>query len=88
VRIDFDSNLHVRDQDFCAAVIHSRARLDYPGVAAALAGKVQGKQKKYEPLVPALRALDLLARKLRVRRQQGGALDLDLPQVVVELGPR
>jgi ribonuclease R len=85
VRIDFDSNLRVRDQDFCAAVIHSRARLDYPGVAAALAGKVQGKQKKYEPLVPALRALDALARKLRARRQQGGALDLDLPQVVVEL---
>ena len=85
VRIDFDSNLGVRDQDFCAAVIHSRARLDYPGVAAALAGKVQGKQKKYEPLVPALRALDALARKLRARRQQGGALDLDLPQVVVEL---
>jgi len=85
VRIDFDSNLRVRDQDFCAAVIHSRARLDYPGVAAALAGKVQGKQKKYEPLVPALRALDALARKLRTRRQQGGALDLDLPQVVVEL---
>jgi ribonuclease R len=86
VRIDFDSNLGMRDQDFCAAVIHSRARLDYPGVAAALAGKLQGKKKKeYEPLLPALRALDALARKLRARRQQGGALDLDLPQVVVEL---
>ena len=85
VRIDFDSSLAVRDQDFCAAVIHSRARLDYPGVAAALAGKVQGKHKKYEPLLPALRGLDALARKLRARRQQRGALDLDLPQVVVEL---
>jgi ribonuclease R len=85
VRIDLDSNLAVREQDFCAAVIHSRARLDYPGVAAALAGKAQGKHKKYEPLLPALRALDALARKLRVRRQQRGALDLDLPQVVVEL---
>ena len=85
VRIDFDGNLAVREQDFCAAVIHSRARLDYPGVAAALAGKLQGKQKKYEPLLPALRGLDALARKLRARRQQRGALDLDLPQVVVEL---
>ena len=85
VRIDFDSNLAVRDQDFCAAVIHSCARLDYPGVAAALAGKIQGKHKKYEPLLPALRGLDALARKLRARRQQHGALDLDLPQVVVEL---
>jgi ribonuclease R len=85
VRIDFDSNLAVRDKDFCAAVIHSRARLDYPGVAAALAGKAQGKHKKYEPLLPALRGLDALARRLRARRQQLGALDLDLPQVVVEL---
>jgi ribonuclease R len=84
VRIDFDSNLAVRDKDFCAAVIHSRARLDYPGVAAALAGK-KGKHKKYEPLLPALRGLDALARRLRARRQQLGALDLDLPQVVVEL---
>jgi ribonuclease R len=85
VRIDLDGNLGVRNTDFCAAVIHSRARLDYPGVAAALAGKVQGKHKKYEPLLPALRGLDALARKLRARRQQRGALDLDLPQVVVEL---
>jgi len=85
VRIDFDSNLGVRDKDFCAAVIHSRARLDYPGVAAALAGKAQGKHKKYEPFLPVLRGLDALARRLRVRRQQRGALDLDLPQVVVEL---
>ena len=85
VRIDFDGNLAVRDRDFCAAVIHSRARLDYPGVAAALAGKAQGKHKKYEPFLPALRGLDALARRLRARRQQLGALDLDLPQVVVEL---
>jgi ribonuclease R len=85
VRIDYDKNLAVRDRDFCAAVIHSQARLDYPGVAAALAGKLQGKYKKYEAFLPALRALDALARKLREQRQQRGALDLDLPQVVVEL---
>ena len=39
-------------RDFCAAVIHSRARLDYPGVAAALAGDTRGKRKKYEPFLP------------------------------------
>jgi ribonuclease R len=85
VRIDYDQNLQVRETDFCAAVIHSRARLDYAGVAAALGGKVTGKYKKYEPHVPTLRTLDALARRLRERRQQKGALDLDLPQVVVEL---
>jgi ribonuclease R len=85
VRIDYDQNLGVRETDFCAAVIHSRARLDYPGVAAALAGKATGKYKKYEPHLSTLKALDALARRLRERRQQKGALDLDLPQVVVEL---
>jgi ribonuclease R len=85
VRIDFDRGLAIKDTDFCAAVIHSRARLDYPGVAAALGGDTRGKRKLYEPLLPSLRAMDSLARKLRQRRQERGALDLDLPQAVIEL---
>ncbi len=85
VRIDYDRQHRIVDTDFCAAVIHSRGRFDYPGVAAALAGDVQGKRKKYEAFLPTLRAMDALARKLRARRQQRGALDLDLPQAVVEL---
>ena len=85
VRIDYDRNLTITETDFCAAVIHSHGRLDYPGVAAALAGDVRGKRKHYEPFLPTLRTMDALARKLRVRRQERGALDLDLPQVVVEL---
>jgi ribonuclease R len=85
VRIDYDRGLAITEVDFCAAVIHSHGRLDYPGVAAALAGDVRGKRKHYEPFLPSLRTMDALARKLRVRRQERGALDLDLPQVVVEL---
>jgi ribonuclease R len=85
VRIDYDRSFHVTETDFCAAVIHSHARLDYPGVAAALAGDVRGKRKVYQPFLPALQAMDALARKLRLRRQERGALDLDLPQAVVEL---
>jgi len=85
VRIDYDRDLSITEMDFCAAVIHSHGRLDYPGVAAALAGDVRGKRKHYEPFLPTLRSMDALARRLRVRRQERGALDLDLPQVVVEL---
>ena len=68
-----------------AAVIHSKARLDYPGVAAALGGDTRGKRKKYEPFLPALRAMDSLARQLRVARLARGALDFDLPEPFVEL---
>ena len=83
--IDLDKNVQVVARDFCAAVIHSRARLDYPGVAAALAGDTRGKRKKYEPHLPELRAMDSLARKMRVLRVQRGSLDFDLPEAFVEL---
>ena len=38
-RIDLDRDANIVGTDFSAAVIHSRARLDYPGVAAALGGR-------------------------------------------------
>jgi ribonuclease R len=85
VRMDLDRNARMVDRDFCAAVIHSRGRLDYPGVAAALEGDTRGKRKKYEPFLPALRHMDSLARQMRAQRQARGALDLDLPEPKVEL---
>ncbi len=85
VQIDLDRQANVIGRDFSAAVIHSRARLDYPGVAAALAGDVRGKRRKYEPFLPALRAMDSLARQMRAARRARGALDFDLPEPFVEL---
>jgi ribonuclease R len=85
VRIDFDRDGIVRDTDFAAAVIHSRARLDYPGVGAALAGETRGKRKRYEPFVDILEKMNALAVKLRARRFTRGALNLDLPEAKVEL---
>jgi len=84
-RIDLDRDARVVDRDFSAAVIHSRARLDYPGVAAALAGDTKGKRRKYEPFLPALRAMDSLARRLKALRAQRGSLDFDIPEPYVEL---
>jgi ribonuclease R len=85
VRIDLDKHAQIVDRDFMAAVIHSKARLDYPGVAAALGGDTRGKRKKYEAFLPALRAMDSLARQLRAQRLERGALDFDLPEPFVEL---
>ena len=85
VRIDYDRAAALTGTDFCAAVIRSRGRLDYPGVAAALGGDTRGKRKLYQDFLPSLRAMDALARKLRRQRQARGALDLDLPQAVIEL---
>ena len=85
VQIDLDADAHVTATDFCAAVIHSQARLDYPGVAAALAGDTRGKRRKYEPFLPALRRMDSLARQMRAERLKRGSLDFDLPEPFVEL---
>src|SRR5450432_3912575 len=85
VQIDLDRQANIVGRDFSAAVIHSKARLDYPGVAAALGGDTRGKRKKYEPFLPALRHMDSLARQMRAARQARGALDLDLPEPFVEL---
>jgi ribonuclease R len=85
VRVDLDRHGVVLETDFAAAVIHSRARLDYPGVAAALAGDTRGKRRKYEPFLPALRQMDALSRQLRAARLERGSLDFDLPEAKVEL---
>jgi ribonuclease R len=84
-RIDLDREAEVIETEFLAAVIHSRARLDYPGVAAALGGDTRGKRRKYEPFLPALRHMDSLSRQLRAQRLARGSLDFDLPEPYVEL---
>jgi len=84
-RIDLDRDATVVQTEFLAAVIHSRARLDYPGVAAALGGDTRGKRRKYEPFLPALRHMDSLSRQLRAQRLARGSLDFDLPEPYVEL---
>jgi ribonuclease R len=85
VRIDMDRQARPVASEFYAAVIHSRARLDYPGVAAALGGDTRGKRRKYEPFLPALRAMDSLAREMRKDRIARGALDFDIPEPFIEL---
>jgi ribonuclease R len=70
---------------FCAGVIRSHARLDYPGVAAALGSDFRGPRARYKQWEPALQRMNKLARKLRERRRARGALELDLPEAHVVL---
>jgi ribonuclease R len=75
----------VHDEYFCAAVINSKARLDYPGVAAALAGDFRGARARYREFLPDLEKMAALAKKMRARRLERGALDFDLPEAKVIL---
>ncbi len=74
VRLDYNLDGTVQDVAFAAAVIRSKGRLDYPGVAAALEGDFRGRREQYRGWLEELRRLDALARVLRSRRQARGAL--------------
>ena len=86
VRLDYTADGELADVGYAAAVIQSKARLDYPGVAAALGGDFRGRREEYRPWAGELARLDALAQVLRKRRQARGALELELsePKVVLD----
>jgi ribonuclease R len=84
-RLDVDEAGVVKGTQFAAAVIRSRARLDYHGVASALGGDLRGPRARYRDHLPQLERLDRVARRMRAVRRERGALDFDLPEAVVVL---
>lgn len=85
VRLDYDEHAQLVDTNYAAAVIRSQARLDYPGVAAALQGDFRGRREAYRPWAGELARLAALAQRLREQRRARGTLDLDLPEAKVVL---
>jgi len=85
VRLEVDEQGGVSDPYFCAAVIRSQARLDYAGVAAALAGDFRGARARYREFLPKLEEMREVAGRLRKLRAQRGSLDFDLPEAKVVL---
>ncbi|HEV7559807.1 MAG TPA: ribonuclease R, partial [Kofleriaceae bacterium] len=86
VRLDYTDDGSVADVGYAAAVIRSKGRLDYPGVAAALGGDFRGRREEYRAWSGELHRLNTLARVLRAKRQARGALELDIaePKVVLD----
>ena len=86
VRLDYHDDGSLADVGYAAAVIKSKARLDYPGVAAALEGDFRGRREQYRAWVDELHRLNDLARVLRARRQKRGALELEIaePKVILD----
>jgi ribonuclease R len=85
VRLDYDAAAVLRDTGMCAAVIRSRARLDYPGVAAGLSGDFRGRREQYRKWAGTLERMNQLALRLRERRRARGTLELELPEAKVVL---
>src|SRR5690606_22444505 len=85
VRLDFDGSARVVDRGYAAAVIRSKARLDYPGVAAALSGDFRGRRESYRQWADKLTRLSALGQELRQKRRGRGTLELEIPEAKVVL---
>ena len=86
VRLTLSAKGVCEQQEAMAALIRSRAQLDYTSVALALEGDLRGKRQRYAPFLEQLRLLDELAQLLREqRRRRGSLLELDLPEAKVVL---
>ena len=78
----------VRDYSFHNSVIHSKERMNYDDVQKLLDSiggvdcDVQLRQR-YAPILPEIRKIDRLARLLRRRREESGAIDFDLPEPIL-----
>lgn len=84
-RLDIDRHGFVVGRKLMAAVIRSRARFDYAGVASVLFGQPSSQHDHYQPFLPQLRLLQDVAGRLRDQRDRRGGLDFDLPEAKVIL---
>ncbi len=79
-RLDVDAQGEVVDALMQAAVIRSRARLDYAGVGAALVGDLRGPRARYAEFLPHLQRMQTLSHKIRAVRHARGSLDFEIPE--------
>jgi ribonuclease R len=85
VRLELTAEGKIVDEGCAAAIIKSKGRLDYAGVAAALQGNFQGKRQEYRQHRELLVNLSRIASTLRQRRIRRGSMDLNLPDPQVLL---
>jgi len=86
VVMELDARGQVKRVEFHDGVIRSLARMSYQQVQKIVDGDRELRER-YAPLVPLCMRMDELAKLMRQRRYQRGALDLDLPEPKLVLGP-
>ncbi|MGD9388159.1 MAG: VacB/RNase II family 3'-5' exoribonuclease, partial [Gammaproteobacteria bacterium] len=78
----------VRSSTFHEGLMRSHARLTYDEVAGILVEGDPGLRRRHERLLPHLEALHALWRALHKARARRGAVDFDLPEVVMRFDPK
>ncbi len=74
----------IAKSDFCRGVIRSAERMTYTDVFRVLSDDGEA-LARYESLAPRFRTMRDLAKILIAKRRKRGAIDLDLPEAVLEL---
>ena len=81
--MDISSSGVIKNYRFYPAVMHSKARLTYTEVAAALYEKIPAARTKLGPLLPHLETLNRLFRILEGARSKRGAIDFDTAETIM-----
>ncbi|MBI5538106.1 MAG: VacB/RNase II family 3'-5' exoribonuclease [Deltaproteobacteria bacterium] len=89
MRMQLDGAGKVRSSSLCEAVMRSRAKLTYSGVARALRWSDDASITATVPeeLIGCIDTADQLARILRKRRLRRGSLELNVPEARIVLDP-
>lgn len=82
VFMEFDNNANMHSHRISKSVIHSHERLTYKTVNKLLSGDGE-LAKKYETILPILKNMDILARKLEEKRHERGAIDFDFSETKI-----
>jgi ribonuclease R len=81
--MDISSSGVIKNYRFYPAVMHSKARLTYTEVAAALYEKIPAARSKLGELLPHLETLNRLFRILEGARSKRGAIDFDTAETIM-----
>lgn len=87
VFVDIDQSGHLSNIEILNSVIHSRFRMSYEEVQAVFDGKPTTRDRELVTIREELVALRDLTKRLTKARMARGALDLDLPETDIIVGP-
>ncbi len=86
VSIDFGPRGKIRNYQIMETVIRSKARLTYTLCGKILEEKASRKEKaEWAHIIPSLKLMNTISKRLRKRRQRQGSLDFDLPEPEIVL---
>jgi len=84
--IEIDPRGRFVDHKIFKSVIRTKERMTYTNVHALLTEPTQELRERYDYLMPEFQRMLELYEILRVRREQRGSIDFDLPEAEVMLG--